>query len=349
MNILLSLLVSSVYIFNAQGQYLCIGDDGTPTLSDTPVSLDVTRVDEVANAGRIDLDNTGMKWILKPSAEHTYTLGYQVGEANATTFVYVRSGAMATTFEEPDVTFLDGQWAVSTADEIQPVSLDETATYVCPQFYKQHADVTLHRSLVQQEWNTLCLPFPLNAQQIGALWGEGTRVAEYTGDSGDKLLFNTCEDIEAGVPYVLQPERVSEDHTYRIEGIDISTWDRGNLSRETAADGTRFIGFYGPTIVPAHAYVFGDGDRMYCLETDMGANGFRGYFQSDDPQTTSRDLGWTVEDEEVTSVPQTAPVGSRPADGAVFNAGGQQVRRKGSAEPLAPGLYIVNGIKIIVK
>ena len=60
MNILLALLVSSVYIFNAQGQYLCIGDDGTPTLSDTPVSLEVTRVDEVANAGRIHLDDTGM-------------------------------------------------------------------------------------------------------------------------------------------------------------------------------------------------------------------------------------------------------------------------------------------------
>ena len=43
MNILLSLLVSSVYIFNAQGQYLCIGEDGTPMLSDAPVSLEVTR------------------------------------------------------------------------------------------------------------------------------------------------------------------------------------------------------------------------------------------------------------------------------------------------------------------
>ena len=125
--------------------------------------------------------------------------------------------------------------------------------------------------------------------------------------------------------------------------------DRGNRSRETVADGTRFIGFYGPTIVPANAYVFGDGDRMYCLETDMKANGFRGYFQSNDPQAADRNLGWTVEDQEVTSVPQTAPVVSRPADGAAFNTGGQLVRRKGSAEPLAPGLYIVNGIKIIVK
>lgn len=88
---------------------------------------------------------------------------------------------------------------------------------------------------------------------------------------------------------------------------------------------------------------------MYCLETDMRANGFRGYFQSNDPQAADRNLGWTVEDQEVTSVPQTAPVVSRPADGAVFNAGGQLVRRKGSAEPLTPGLYIVNGIKIIVK
>lgn len=235
MNILLSLLVSSVYIFNAQGQYLCIGEDGTPMLSDAPVSLDVTRVDEVADAGRFDLDYTGMKWILKPSAEHTYTLGYQVGEANATTFVYVRSGAMATTFEEPDATFLDGQWAVSTGEESQPVFLDETADYVCPQFYKQHVDVTLQRSLVQQEWNTLCLPFPLHADQVSALWGEGTRVAEYKGDTGDKLLFTTCEDIEAGVPYVLKPERVSEDNVYRVKGIDITSWDRGNLSRETVA------------------------------------------------------------------------------------------------------------------
>lgn len=231
MNILLSLLVSSVYIFNAQGQYLCIGEDGTPMLSDAPVSLEVTRVDEVANAGRIHLDDTGMKWILKPSAEHTYTLGYQVGEANATTFVYVRSGAMATTFEEPDATFLDGQWAVSTGEESQPLLLDETADYVCPLFYKQHVDVTLQRSLVAQEWNTLCLPFPLHADQVSALWGEGTRVAKYKGDTGDKLLFTTCEDIEAGVPYVLKPERVSEDNVYRVEGIDISSWDRGNRSR----------------------------------------------------------------------------------------------------------------------
>lgn len=233
MNILLSLLVSSVYIFNAQGQYLCIGDDGTPTLSDTPVSLEVTRVDEVANAGRIHLDDTGMKWILKPSAKHTYTLGYQVGEANATTFVYVRSGAMTTTFEEPDATFLDGQWAVSMGEESQPVFLDETADYVCPQFYKQHVDVTLQRSLVAQEWNTLCLPFPLHADQVSALWGEGTRVAEYTGDTGAKLIFTTCEHIEAGVPYVLNPERVSEDNVYRVEGIDITSWDpRRPVSRD---------------------------------------------------------------------------------------------------------------------
>ena len=205
------MLVSSVYIFNAQGQYLCIGEDGTPMLSDAPVSLDVTRVDEVADAGRFDLDYTGMKWILKPSAEHTYTLGYQVGAAKATTYVYVRSGAMATTLEEPDATFLDGQWAVSTGEESQPVFLDETADYVCPQFYKQYADVTLQRSLVQQEWNTLCLPFPLHADQVSALWGEGTRVAKYTGDTGAKLLFSTCEHIEAGVRYVLTPERVRED------------------------------------------------------------------------------------------------------------------------------------------
>ena len=237
MNILLSLLVSSVYIFNAQGQYLCIGEDGTPMLSDAPVSLDVTRVDEVADAGRFDLDYTGMKWILKPSAEHTYTLGYQVGEANATTFVYVRSGMPwppRLKSPTPPSSMASGRYL--RARRASPSSSTRRLTM---SVLNSTSSMSMSRSsaaLVAQEWNTLCLPFPLHADQVSALWGEGTRVAEYTGDTGAKLLFSTCEHIEAGVPYVLNPERVSEDNTYRVEGIDITSWDRGNRSRETVAD-----------------------------------------------------------------------------------------------------------------
>lgn len=351
MSILHTLLMTSVYIFNAQGQYLCMGTNGTPTLSATPVALNVTQVDEQADAGRLHLDNANtLKWILKPSATHTYTIGYQVPDANATTFVYTRGNTLSTTFEEPATTFTAGQWAVSTEAERQPITLDEQEPYVLPTFYKQHADVTFHRTLVQGEWNTLCLPFNVDASHIAALWGAGTQVATFTGDTGTKLLFTVCNNIEAGVPYVLLPAIVSTDHTYLFEGIDISTWHRAATLRPTTVGLTRFQPFFSPTTVPAKAYVFGNGDKMYRLSTAKGAKGYRAYFFDDDP-ASARNLTWGVDgDNPDTPTAITTPQSATTAQGPIYTPSGQLVRRNASsATPLAPGVYIVNGVKFIVK
>lgn len=350
MNLLYTLALTSVYIFNSQGQYLSVGEDGKPVLSERPVAMDVTdakETPETKDAGRKNFNGTDIKWILKSSADGTYTLGYQDSDAYSTAFVYTLNGAIVTSYEEPDATFESAQWKVSSeAPKNQAVTLDETQDYVRPTFTGSYVDVTLKRKLNTNEWNTLCLPFPLSAAQIAELWGADSKVAILTGDSETKLFFSICDDIEAGKPCLLEPKKVNTtDHTYEIKDIVVSTW-KNNSELQYVAGKTRMVGFFSPKMVKEGSYVFGDANKMYHLVSDMKANGFRCYFE--DVAGASRVLTWGIDD-NTTDIDGTFVTPEAPKVGNIYTVNGQLVRRNSTAAGLAPGVYIMNGIKLIVK
>lgn len=355
MNLLYTLALTSVYIFNLLGQYLSVGKDGKPAISDKPVAMDVTpatAADETPskNANRWNFGGKDIKWILKSSANGTYTLGYQDSDAYSTAFVYTQNGALATSYEEPDATFESkhesAHWKVSTeAPKNQAVTLDETQDYVRPTFTGSYVDVTLKRKLNTNEWNTLCLPFPLSAAQIAELWGAGTKVAILTGDSETKLFFSICDDIKAGKPCLLDPKNVNADYTYEIKGIDVSTWEN-NSDLQYVAGKTRMVGFFSPETVKEGSYVFGAANKMYHLVEDMEAKGFRCYFE--DVTGKSSVLTWGIDD-NTTGIDGTFVTPQAPKVGNIYTVNGQLVRRNSTAAGLAPGVYIMNGIKLIVK
>ena len=225
------------------------------------------------------------------------------------------------------------------------MTLDEAQNYVRPTFTGSYVDVTLKRKLNTNEWNTLCLPFPLSAAQIAKLWGAGSKVAILTGDSETKLFFSTCDNIEAGKPCLLDPKTVNADHTYEIKGIEVSTWEN-NSERQHVAGKTRMVGFFSPTMVKEGSYVFGDANKMYHLVSDMKANGFRCYFE--DVAGASRVLTWGIDD-NTTGIDGTFVAPQAPKVGNIYTVNGQLVRRNSTAAGLAPGVYIMNGIKLIVK
>lgn len=347
MNLLYTLALTSVYIFNSQGQYLSVGDDGKPVLSKEPVAMDVTEANETPktkDAGRKNFNGTDIKWILKSSADGTYTLGYQDSDAYSTAFIYTQNGAIVTSYEEPDATFKPAQWKVSKK---QAVTLDETQKYERPTFTGPYVDVTLKRKLYADEWNSLCLPFSLSAAQIEELWGEGSKVAILTGDSETKLSFSICEAIEAGKPCLLEPKKVNAtDYTYEIKEIDVSTWVENNSELQYVAGNTRIVGFFSPTTVKEGTYVLGESNKMYHLVSDMKANGFRCYFE--DVACESRVLTWGIDD-NTTGIDGTFVTPQAPKVGNIYTVNGQLVRRNSTAAGLAPGVYIMNGIKLIVK
>lgn len=348
MNLLYTLALTSVYIYNSLGQYLSVGADGKPAISDKPVAMEISKATETPSkdAGRVNFDGKDIKWILKSSANGTYTLGYQDSDAYSTAFVYTLDGAIVTSYEEPDATFESAQWKVSTeALKQQAVTLDEAQKYERPTFTGPYVDVTLKRKFNTNEWNTLCLPFPLSAEQIAELWGADTKVAILTGDSETKLFFSTCDNIEAGKPCLLDPKTIDENHTYEIKGIEVSTWEN-NSNLQYVAGNTRIVGFFSPETVKEGTYVFGEANKMYHLVSDMEAKGFRCYFE--DVAGASRVLTWGIDD-NTTGIDGTFVKPEAPKVGNIYTVNGQLVRRNSTAAGLAPGIYIMNGIKLIVK
>lgn len=348
MNLLYTLALTSVYIYNSLGQYLSVGADGKPAISDKPVAMDVTAANEIPSkdANRWNFDGKDIKWILKSSADGTYTLGYQDSDAYSTAFVYTLNGALATSYEEPAATFESAQWKVSTeAPKQQAVTLDEAQNYVRPTFIGSYVDVTLKRKLYTNEWNTLCLPFPLSAAQIAELWGAGSKVAILTGDSETKLSFSICDNIEAGKPCLLDPKTINENHTYEIKDIEVSTWEN-NSDLQYRAGNTRMVGFFSPTTVKKGSYGLGEANKMYHLVSDMEAKGFRCYFEN--VAGASRVLTWGIDD-NTTGIDGTFVKPEAPKVGNIYTVNGQLVRRNSTAAGLAPGVYIMNGIKLIVK
>ena len=348
MNLLYTLALTSVYIFNSLGQYLSVGADGKPAISDKPVAMEYSKATETPDkdANRWNFGGKDIKWILKSSAEGTYTLGYQDSDAYSTAFVYTLNGTLATSYEEPAATFESAQWKVSTeAPKNQAVTLDEAQNYVRPTFTGSYVDVTLKRKLYTNEWNSLCLPFSLSAAQIAELWGKDSKVAILTGDSETKLFFSTCDYIEAGKPCLLEPKKVKADHTYEIKDIVVSTWEN-NSDLQYVKGKTRMIGFFSPTKVKEGSYVFGEANKMYHLVSDMEAKGFRCYFE--DVAGASRVLTWGIDD-NTTGIDGTFVTPQAPKVGNIYTVNGQLVRRNSTAVGLAPGVYIMNGIKLIVK
>lgn len=347
MNLLYTLALTSVYIYNSLGQYLSVGADGKPAISDKPVAMEVSKATETPSkdANRWNFGGKDIKWILKSSADGTYTLGYQDSNAYSTAFVYTQNGTLATSYEEPAATFKSAQWKYSTeAPKNQAVTLDEAQNYVRPTFTGSYVDVTLKRKLNTNEWNTLCLPFPLSAAQIAELWGASTKVAILTGDSETKLSFSFCDNIEAGKPCLLNPERVNQEHTYEIKDIEVSTWNNSDLQHIVGS--TRMKGFFSPRTIMKGSYVIGEANKVYHLVSDMEAKGFRCYFE--DVSGRNRQLTWGFND-NTTGIDGTFVAPQAPKVGNIYTVNGQLVRRNSTAAGLAPGVYIMNGIKLIVK
>lgn len=347
MNLLYTLALTSVYIYNSLGQYLSVGADGKPAISDKPVAMEISKATETPdkNAGRVNFDGKDIKWILKSSADGSYTLGYQDSDAYSTAFVYTQNGTLATSYEEPAATFKSAQWKYSTeAPKNQAVTLDEAQNYERPTFTGSHVDVTLKRKLNKNEWNTLCLPFPLSAAQIAELWGASTKVAILTGDSETKLSFSFCDNIEAGKPCLLNPERVNQEHTYEIKDIEVSTWNNSDLQHIVGS--TRMKGFFSPRTIMKGSYVIGEANKVYHLVSDMEAKGFRCYFE--DVSGKNRQLTWGIDD-NTTGIDGTFIKPEAPKVGNIYTVNGQLVRRNSTAAGLARGVYIMNGIKLIVK
>lgn len=180
-----------------------------------------------------------------------------------------------------------------TGEVISQVVLDETSTTVpdggiC-------LSVKVNKKMLGRIWNTLCLPFNLNAAQISELLGEGTEVREPCkfSASGEEWLvaFDEVTSIRAGRPcLVCVPETVSSFVYNPANGINLKT-SVNNPIKITDSSGNKlmFTGFYAKSSVPQGSFILVSND-FYSSATSVKQNGYRAYLeaQSADGTTVKR-------------------------------------------------------------
>lgn len=149
-------------------------------------------------------------------------------EVNVASYLYWHKGLLEDELLRlplvPDYEYDNAQWQfVSKADyESRVLTLDETsATLTVPQAAGTY-EVRLKRTVSNNMWNSLCLPFAMSMGQMQQALGADVKVAELTGVYATTLQFTsvTAGNIEAGKPYIFKPtQSLPEEGYYTFSGI----------------------------------------------------------------------------------------------------------------------------------
>ena len=150
-------------------------------------------------------------------------------------------------------------------------------------------DIQLMRTFQAGMWNTVCLPFALNASQIAAAFGEGTQVGTMTrGETVEDELFldfsTNVTVMEAGQPYIIFPGANANVVNPTFEGVAITTTTAGSYQSPTSD--ITFVGVFSPVAnLEVWDYYLGVNNTIH--PTELGTlKGFRAYFHWDESSAT---------------------------------------------------------------
>lgn len=229
-----------------------------------------------------------------------------------------------------------------TMDETKTKNVIEDCAY---------ANVTLQRTLSKEYWNTFCVPFALDAEQVAQYFGEGTQLRTYEGNCNNNIVyFATVDNIEAGKPYIMKPgNAVVQNPTFEGVSMVATGLDKnGNPQAVGDASTVQMKGIYNQILLKTDKteLFLGDNDLFYYPIEDIDARtigGLRAYFIV--PQGT--DIKKLRANLDGTPTSLDTIFDTEESNAPVYNLQGQCVGN--SLRALKSGIYIQNGKKVVVK
>lgn len=220
-------------------------------------------------------------------------------------------------------------------------TLDENSVNTIEAY--ENANVTLKRTFYKDgEWNTLCLPFAVNATDFE---GAEVREVDVTQSSENTLVFKEATTIKAGKPYLIKwaktPNEVC-DFVNTFEGVTLVA----TATPVKVNDAITFTGFYNKATADklgASVAAIGAGNKLFKV-TSGEMKGFRAAFVLN-PATPAAGIKVVI-DGTTTGIEDLVVDGVK-AIGRVYNLNGQYVGN--NLNGLQPGIYIQNGKKVVVK
>ena len=233
----------------------------------------------------------------------------------------------------------------------EAISLSDTETNDVAAIDGYFADVTLSgRTLCKDNsWNTLCLPFSLDAAQVAAqLAPDALMTLESTKFNNGTLTLNfeDVTEIEAGKPYIIKWFGDGSDNI--VSPVFNSVIVESGTTNVTT-DWMDFVGVFSPTEIyedddaKHNLYLGIDNTLYYPTSEGFELNAFRAYFQLKNGQQNVLAFILNFGDGEATGVRLTP---NASLDGEEwYDLSGRRL----SGKPTQRGIYINNGNKTVIK
>ena len=270
-------------------------------------------------------------------------------------FVSRVEDGVSTQFDVPNFSF--------TVKVVDYVLLDEASVAIPDE--ASNVKVKVKRTITAGQWSTICLPFDMYADQVEAVFGEGTEFAEFTSylkDGGApstrpsttansiSLNFTSCDwvaddGIFANTPYLVKSKNSITEFT--LEDVELIP-DEAPVAE--VKNGSRKVGyFYGTShagITLPENSLFLNGGNFYYSKGKTVSKGFRGYFVLNDVLADMASSGVKMQiNVDGTTVIEGIPV--LDTAGAVYTIDGKKINNDVSRLP--KGIYIIDGKKVAIK
>lgn len=202
----------------------------------------------------------------------------------------------------------------------------------------------LKRSFVADDtWYTICLPFNVAQKQLVEVFGgENVELRTFDHMEGMVMYFKHVDDLAAGVPYLIKPNKNLDSLLFENVKIDMAA----HPDLQVGADGYFMKGTYQVTeLNPDGTNLFlGDNNTFFRpSENDHSMKGTRVYFIIP-RKAVGKVLSYDTE--TIVDGIVDVEVNSQSNSQKVYNINGVYVGD--NLRNLTPGVYIVDGKKVVV-
>ena len=202
----------------------------------------------------------------------------------------------------------------------------------------------LKRSFVADDtWYTICLPFNVAQKQLVEVFGgKKVELRTFHHMEGMVMYFKSVENLEAGVPYLIKPNKNLDNLLFENVKIDMAA----HPDLRVGADGYFMKGTYQATeLNPDGTNLFlGDNNTFFRpSENDHRMKGTRVYFIIP-RKAVGKVLSYDTE--TIVDGIVNVEVNSQSNSQKVYNINGVYVGD--NLQNLTPGVYIVSGKKVVV-
>ncbi|MCM1107516.1 MAG: hypothetical protein NC388_00505 [Clostridium sp.] len=244
---------------------------------------------------------------------------------------------------------------VEKKNETVDVILDQASD--AAETMQDNVSVLCNRTLLPGTWNTLCLPYAVDATD--ARFTEIRKLGGVTvGDETYTLNFTpvTQGTLEAGLPYVVKVDVETQLYDKAVsivktqaESTEVNLTDGGKVT---------MVGTFSPIdITPedgVYNYAFGTQNEFWYLDVEAHLKGYRSYIKVDLPEDKEGEPLSLMfgTDDTVTGLDAIHPT-AKEGPVSVYGVSGLCLRRNvnptEALNNLPAGIYIVNGKKYVVK